>query len=407
MNVKTYQSKSLQEALNHIKRDLGGDALILSTREVRPARFLRKPKWEVAATAPTRAVPMAATATAAAAAAGAPGTATSKVRLESQNAGVNPLTILTPPQKPASKAEPMNLEEDLVRDKARRSGLPDRRIDLLLEEMDDLKRSVRSLGKAIPSKADPSGGLYGELVSQGIDPETADHLIVSASEGDPSPSEARNRLRRMLADMIVIDPPAELQAKARMVSVFVGPTGVGKTTTIAKIAGQAVARYNKKVALITTDMRRVGSQDQLSRFGALLNVPAYTCSDVSTLTNLIQSLDDRDLILIDTPGASPSDLALLGRLEEILKLPEVRVNLVIAATTRSEDVSRIMTRFQRLSPQRVIFTKMDETDSRSAVVGDLLRSEVRITFLTNGQRVPEDLLSPSASEMAKWVLPVD
>jgi flagellar biosynthesis protein FlhF len=66
-----------------------------------------------------------------------------------------------------------------------------------------------------------------------------------------------------------------------------------------------------------------------------------------------------------------------------------------------------MTRFQRLSPQRVIFTKMDETDSRSSVVGDLLRNEVRITFLTNGQRVPEDLLSPSASEMAKWVLPVD
>jgi flagellar biosynthesis protein FlhF len=301
----------------------------------------------------------------------------------------------------------MNLEEDLAKDKVRHGGLPDRRIDLLLEEMDDLKRSVRSLGKAIPSKADPSGGLYGELVSQGIDAETADHLIVTASDGDPSPSEARNRVRRMLADLIVIDPPAELQAKARMVSVFVGPTGVGKTTTIAKIAGQAVARYNKKVALITTDMRRVGSQDQLSRFGALLNVPAYTCSDISTLTNLIQSLDDRDLILIDTPGASPSDLAMLGRLEEVLKLPEARVNLVIAATTRSEDVSRIVTRFQKLSPQRVIFTKMDETESRSAVVGDLLRSEVRITFLTNGQRVPEDLLSPSASEMAKWVLPVD
>jgi flagellar biosynthesis protein FlhF len=409
MNVKTYQSKSLQEALNHIKRDLGSDALILSTREVRPARFLRKPKWEVAATAPANppATVAAPAAAATAAAAGAPATATPKARLESQNVGVNPLSIVAPPPKPAPKVEPMNLEEDLARDKARRSSLPDRRIDMLLEEMDDLKRSVRSLGKAIPSKSDPSGGLYGELVSQGIDPETADHLIVTASNGDPSPTESRNRVRRMLADMIVIDPPAELQAKARMISVFVGPTGVGKTTTIAKIAGQAVARYNKKVALITTDMRRVGSQDQLSRFGALLNVPAYTCSDVSTLTNLIKSLDDRDLILIDTPGASPSDLALLGRLEEVLKLPEARVNLVIAATTRSEDISRIMTRFQRLSPQRVIFTKMDETDSRSAVVGDLLRSEVRITFLTNGQRVPEDLLSPSASEMAKWVLPVD
>jgi flagellar biosynthesis protein FlhF len=409
MNVKTYQSKSLQEALNHIKRDLGSEALILSTREVRPARFLRKPKWEVAATAPPNPpAPAAATAAAAtAAAAAAPATATPKARLEPQNSGVNPLAILTPPTRVPQKVEPMNLEEDLARDKARRASQPDRRIDLLLEEMDELKRSVRSLGKAIPSKADPSGGLYGELVSQGIDAETADHLIVTASDGDPSPSEARNKVRRLLSEMIVIDPPAELQAKARMVSVFVGPTGVGKTTTIAKIAGQAVAKYNKKVALITTDMRRVGSQDQLSRFGALLNVPAYTCSDVSTLTKLIQSLDDRDLILIDTPGASPSDLALLGRLEEVLKLPEARVNLVIAATTRSEDVSRIMTRFQRLSPQRVIFTKMDETDSRSAVVGDLLRSEVRITFLTNGQRVPEDLVSPSASEMAKWVLPVD
>jgi flagellar biosynthesis protein FlhF len=395
MKVKTYQSKSLQGALDHIKRDLGNEALILSTREVRPARFLRKPKWEVSATAPQKPARPSGNEALAPAAPTPSATATAPA--------------LKPPKvrKDTDRVEPMNLERDFERDKARRNSLPDRRIDMLLEEMDGLKRSVRSLGKALPSKADPSGGLYGELVSQGIDPETADHLIVTASNGDPSPSEARNRVRRLLAEMIVIDPPAELQAKARMISVFVGPTGVGKTTTIAKIAGQAVTRYNKKVALITTDMRRVGSQDQLSRFGALLNVPAYTCSDVSTLTNLIQSLDDRDLILIDTPGASPSDLALLSRLEEVLKFPEARVNLVIAATTRSEDVSRILTRFQRLSPQRVIFTKMDETESRSAVVGDLLRSEVRITFLTNGQRVPQDLMNPSASEMAKWVLPVD
>jgi flagellar biosynthesis protein FlhF len=407
MNVKTYQTKSLQEALDHIKRDFGNEALILSTREVRPARgfgFLRKPKWEVAATAPQGG----SSATTATAMAPAPALRRDHKDLNDRKEKA-PRTRMTSVEETSStatagaKVEPLNLEQDI----ARRASLPDRRIDMLLCDMDDLKRSVRSLGRAIPSKADPSGGLYGELVSQGIDPELADRLIVSSSEGDPSPSESRNRVRRMLAELIVIDPPAELQAKTRMVSVFVGPTGVGKTTTIAKIAGQAVARHNKKVALITTDMLRVGSQDQLSRFGALLNVPAYTCSDVSTLKDLIQSLDDRDLILVDTPGASPSDLALLTRLEEVLTLPEARVNLVIAATTRSEDVSRILARFQRFSPQRVIFTKLDETESRSAVVGDLLRSEIRITFITNGQRVPEDLLSPSASEMAKWVLPVD
>ena len=406
MNVKTYQSKSLQEALDHIKRDLGSEALILSTREVRPARFMRKPKWEVAATAPTAAPKTAAPAPPVAAAV-APAPVVPRTRVEGETTRVNPLSILPKPRTIAPKAEPLNLDKDIERDTARRSLQPDRRIDMLLEEMDDLKRSVRSLGKAIPSKTDSGNGLYGELIAQGIDAETADHLIVTASQDDPSPTEARNRVRKLISEMIVIDPPAELHAKARMVSVFVGPTGVGKTTTIAKIAGQAVARHNKKVALITTDMMRVGSQDQLSRFGALLGIPAYSCSDMSTLTNLIQSLDDRDLILIDTPGASPADTELITRLAAVLKLPEARVNLVIAATTRSEDVSRIVTRFQQLDPQRVIFTKMDETESRSAVVGDLLRSEVRITFLTNGQRVPEDLMNPSASEMAKWVLPVD
>jgi flagellar biosynthesis protein FlhF len=273
--------------------------------------------------------------------------------------------------------------------------------------MDSLKKSVRSLGKVIPTRSDSNGGLYGELVSQGIDAELADRLIVSASEGAPSPGEVRNSVRRMIADMLVVSAPVEFQAKSRIVSVFVGPTGVGKTTTIAKIAGQAIARYNKKVALITTDLLRVGSQDQLSRFGVLLNVPAFTCSDLSTLTGLIQSLDDYDLVLIDTPGASPTDLARLAKLEEVLKLPEARVNLVIGATTRSVDVDHILTRFQRFSPQRVIFTKIDETDSRSALVGDLLRNDVEITFLTDGQRVPEDLVIPSTSELAKWVLPVD
>ena len=151
---------------------------------------------------------------------------------------------------------------------------------------------------------------------------------------------------------LIIAPPAELHAKTRMVSVFVGPTGVGKTTTIAKIAGHAAIRMKKKVALISTDMLRVGGQEQLSRFGALLGVPAYGCSDVSTLKDLIASLDDRDLILIDTPGSSPSDLARLSKLESVASAANARVHLVISATTRSEDITKIVLRFQRFSPQQ-------------------------------------------------------
>jgi flagellar biosynthesis protein FlhF len=383
MNVKTYKKSSLQEALNDIKRDLGSEALILSTREVRPTRgfgFLRKPKWEVAAAAPRNATP------AATAAARAP--VPTEPKKESK------------PQQP--QAEPLNLKQEIEL----RGSKPDRRIDVLLSEMEELKRSMKDLGRAKPGKTD-FGGLYAELMILGIDSGLAEELVMAASDRDTSPGEVRKRVRSMLADRIMIDAPAELVAKSRLVSVFVGPTGVGKTTTIAKLAGQAAAVYNKKVALITTDMLRVGGQDQLSRFGTLLNVPAYTCSDASKLADLVHSLDDRDLILIDTPGASPSDIELLSRLEKVLKLPEARVNLVIAATTRSEDVGRILARFQRFSPQRIIFTKIDETESRGAVVGDLLRYELSITFLTNGQQVPKDLLIPSASEMSKWVLPIE
>ena len=344
--------------------------------------FLRKSKWEVAAAAPSKA-PSAATA-----AARAP------VKIEP------PRKEAKPPQPPA---EPLNLERELER-----RGTPsDRRIDALLSEMEELKRSMKDLGRSNSVRNDSFGGLYGELTILGIDSGLAEELVSSASDRDASPAEVRKRVRSMLAERIMIDAPAELTAKSRLVSVFVGPTGVGKTTTIAKLAAQASALYSKKVALITTDMLRVGGQDQLSRFGTLLNVEAYICSDAAKLGELVHSLNDCDLILIDTPGASPSDIALLGRLEKVLKLPEARVNLVIAATTRSEDVGRILARFQRFAPQRVILTKIDETESRAAVVGDLLRYELSITFLTNGQQVPEDLLIPSASEMSKWVLPIE
>jgi flagellar biosynthesis protein FlhF len=397
MNVKTYRTKSLQEALDNIKRDLGSEALVLSTREVvasRPFGFLRKPKWEVAAAARPE------TATAVAT---APALAPAPALKAAAPAAAAAAAVAPAPLKMPKPAEPLDMDDTPV--VARRATSNDRRIDLLLEEMDEVKRSLKTIGKSMPARSETGGSLFGELVNQGIEPDMAESLIQSASRGNPTPGELRSRVRRLLGDMIVVDPPAELHARGRVVSVFVGPTGVGKTTTIAKIAGQATTRFKKKVALITTDMMRVGGQDQLTRYGALLGVPAYTCSDVSTLKDLIESLDDCDLILVDTPGASPSDLARLSKLEAVMALPEARMNLVISATTRSEDIAKIVNRFQRFSPKRVVFTKIDETDSKSLIVGDLLRNEVAISYITNGQRVPDDLLVPVTAEMTKWVLP--
>jgi flagellar biosynthesis protein FlhF len=388
MRVKTYKNQSLQEGLEDIKRDLGGDALILSTRSVseRPKFGLfKKQAWEITAALEERGLKRATT----------DEVQTSSKPVLSREHAKAPITAPSPPP-----AVPVTTAATAAVAPGR-----DSRMDELIGEITELKKSFRSLSKAIPAKSE-FGGLYGELLSQGIDADFADHLISTASRGKPAPTELRERVRRVLGDQLVIVQPAELLEKTRVVSVFVGPTGVGKTTTIAKIAGHAALRIKKKVALISTDMYRIGGQEQLIRFGELLGVPTYGCADVSTLHDLISSLDDRDLILIDTPGSSPSDLARVSKLESLAEAG-AKVHLVISATTRSEDIIKVVSRFQRFTPTSVIFTKIDETDSKGSLAGDLLRNELPVTYLTNGQRVPEDLLIPSADELSRYVLPLE
>jgi flagellar biosynthesis protein FlhF len=409
MKVKTYKNRSLQEGLEDIKRDLGGEALILSTRSVseRPRYSLfRKPVWEITAALDEKpevpvAAPVREPSTVAAGYDRRPSIPEKSLavtdRRYSRSAAATavalapePVSVLKAPAAPAPAAVQR-----------------DQRMDTLIDEISELKKSFRTFSKAMPSNSESGGGLYSELLGQGIDHDLADHLISTASRGKPAPTELRERVRRLLADQLVIAPPAELHAKTRMVSAFVGPTGVGKTTTIAKIAGHASIRMKKKVALISTDMFRIGGQEQLTRFGELLGIPTYGCADVATLKDLVASLADRDLVLIDTPGSSPSDLARLSKLENVTTAADAKVHLVISATTRSEDITKIVMRFQRFTPNSVIFTKIDETDSKGPLAGDLLRNELAVSYLTNGQRVPEDLLIPGADELARYVLPVE
>jgi flagellar biosynthesis protein FlhF len=393
MKVKTYKYESLQEGLEHIKRDLGNDALILSTRSVsiRPRfRLFKRQAWEI-----TVAVE-------------------EETRTGSNTRGREP-EIQIPERKTTSTLVPFPVREKGSSSEttpapaAATAVAParDQRMDALIDEIAELKKSFRNLSKAMPGRTEGAGGLFAELIGHGIDHDLADQLITGAAQGNAAPSELRDRVRSAIADHILIAPPAEFHAKTRMVTAFVGPAGVGKTTTIAKIAGHASIRMNKKVALISTDMVRIGGQEQLIRFGELLGIPTYGCADVTTLKDLVASLDDRDLILIDTHGSSPSDLSRLSRLEAVTSAADAKVHLVISATTRSEDISKIIVRFQRLKPNTVIFTKIDETDSKGPLTGDLLRNEVPVSYMTNGQRVPEDLVTPNPDELARYVLPVE
>ena len=217
---------------------------------------------------------------------------------------------------------------------------------------------------------------------------------------------SRVAVRAQLGEMFPIESPDELSSDEKIVSVFVGPTGVGKTTTIAKIAGHALARYGKNVALISTDTQRVTGQEQLSRYGQLLGITTLKCSDLPALKGLVESLDEYDLVLVDTAGCSPSDLTRLDELESGLAGLGARVRLVVSATTKSEDISRIYKCFHRLSPRSVVLTKMDETETRGSMVGELLRFLLPLSYISEGQLVPEDLTLPNGAELARLMLPV-
>ena len=400
MRTKTYQTTSIQEALDDIKRDLGAEALILGTRAVSTRKRFglgRRKQWEVTAAVRDEVRPddpSGASADRARAAMIDTDSVRDTVDLGSKADAATAALGASAQAVPAVAAPISSTPED-------------ERINELLDDMEELKRSVRQLGSALPRNDVPGGrNVYSALVGQGIDPDLADDLVRKASSASRSAADkGRGGVRSLLADLMNIDSPVELESAEPVISVFVGPTGVGKTTTIAKIAGQAAARHGRRVALISTDSLRVGGQEQLARYGELLGIPAYACSDASALGTLIETLKDRDLILIDTPGCSPADLARLSKLRRVINGLGARVHLVLSATTKSEDLAKTIKRFHRYSPGRLVFTKIDETESKGNLVGELLRHGLPLSFLTDGQSVPEDLVIPDAHELSCYVLP--
>ncbi len=405
MNVKTYQTRSIKEAVEHIKRDLGPDAMILGTRPVttRKPWGIKRQRWEVTAGSKEveQTVPV-------------ENTVDQIAADVSDSLSISPDSARTRDEPPGREVEKKRATRSTEASGVAMSEFeaPSRlirkaeaRIEEVLEEIDELKRSVRFLGQAIPQRGGRHGDIYSELVGQSVDPEFAENLLASAARLNPKSGKTRDAVRALLAEMFVIESPDELSSDQRIISVFVGPTGVGKTTTIAKIAGHAAGRHGKKVALISTDAQRVTGQEQLSRYGQLLGITTFRCAETGALGDLVESLDDYDLVLIDTPGCSPSDLARLGKLETALDGLGARVKLVLSATTKSEDVSRIYKRFQRLSPRSVVLTKMDETETKGSMVGELLRFLLPVSYITEGQHVPEDLLLPNGAELARLKVP--
>ncbi len=182
---------------------------------------------------------------------------------------------------------------------------------------------------------------------------------------------------------------------------LVGPTGVGKTTSVAKIAAQFTIKHGpNQVALITTDNYRIAAHEQLNTYGRLLNIPVRVVSSASELSHLIHSFSDKKLVLIDTAGMSQRDMKLI---EQINTLKEndlmIKSYLVMSAATEYKAMNEIIDAFHIFKPHAAILTKIDEAATVGSAISSLIEHNLPISFITNGQQVPEDMRHPCARKL--------
>ncbi|WP_088069487.1 flagellar biosynthesis protein FlhF [Gottfriedia luciferensis] len=184
----------------------------------------------------------------------------------------------------------------------------------------------------------------------------------------------------------------------RFVNV-VGPTGVGKTTTLAKIAAEAVLKYRKKVAFITTDTYRIAAIDQLKTYANILGVPIEVCYNLEDFKLAKEKFEQYDLVLIDTSGRNFRDEKYVTELKKIVDFNELETYLVLALTSKYKDMKKIFEQFHSIPIEKVIFSKVDETESYGSILNFIIEKQVGVAYLTNGQNVPDDIVEGSPNKI--------
>lgn len=185
------------------------------------------------------------------------------------------------------------------------------------------------------------------------------------------------------------------------VVALVGATGVGKTTLIAKLAARWVLRHGTRdIALVSTDSVRIGAQEQIQTLGRLLGVPAYPIDGAAELADVLDHLQDKRLVLIDTAGLSPRDPRLEEELTTLAAASErMETTLVLSASAQAGAIEEAVTRFAPSQPTSCMLTKLDEATSLGGAISTLIRARLPVTYVSEGQRVPEDLAPARAHQL--------
>jgi flagellar biosynthesis protein FlhF len=369
MQTKTYLAPTKLEALLKIREEHGADAVILSERTVQKGKlFGKKPMVEIVV----------------------------GIKTADDEPTVEPC--------PAPKVEPKGIDEyDPTQTRLRK----------LEREMQEIRALVQTMHAYITNGAALADGeteppviaatldehpLLRPLMAAGVEQEVAQELLRRVPRLPHN--AAVDALRRTLSARIPIGGALPRESRHRQVAVLVGPTGVGKTTTIAKLAAIHALDYGRKVALLSLDTYRIGAIQQLRTYAELMNLPLLTATNTDEVADALEQFAGYDLVLIDTIGRGQRDEEHLQEMRQALLPAKGIVYLTLSATADSATLLDAAQRFSVFEPDAVILTKLDEAARVGNCINLALRRALPFAYFTTGQRVPEDITLADAQTLA-------
>jgi flagellar biosynthesis protein FlhF len=400
MQVKRYIAEDAHEAMNKIKGEMGQDAVILNTRKIRRKGwryFFSKPLVEIVAAVedkpaaadkqPVVAEKQPAAAETAAALAKAPDNTFNGVS-GAMSAGI--------------PAGPQNAQSTLY---TRLTAAEHRKLKELEEKVFMIDHLMRSHLNEVPQEQNnqtlyPASvqQLYEYLIEQDVNEVYAHHVtdeVCQALNDADNRNESisvRKAAEEVIGQCFGQASPIAFTPGKRKIILFVGPTGIGKTTTLAKLAAIYTLQYKKRVALFTTDTYRIGAAEQLQVYADLLKIPLQVVYIPEEISAHLKKYEDYDLVLIDTSGKNSRDEEHQENIRQLIADTHAdQVFLAISATTSFKSSLAILDGYGSLGDYQLILTKLDEAENSGLLLNVRMLFDRPIAYITDGQNVPEDI----------------
>ena len=367
MLVKRYHAKDMQQAMDTVIRELGSDAVILNSRKVRKKGFknlFRKPVLEVMVAYDPANVP-------------------SVKKLNEAYGAEN-----AEKGQKEQKSKPVAASSEQLERLDKRIDSIDSMLSDFIEKFSYVKREITY---DFPEEVQT---LLLKLIENQVREELA-HSLAKETEHmlkKQPDSNAVEILEHLMLEQFGRPEPILHKKFTQKVILVLGPTGVGKTTTIVKLAADFSVRQKKKVGIINTDTFRIGAQEQLQTYADILGVPLQVVYWVDELQNALDSMSDRDIIFVDTAGKRPGDDQHKKDLLDIVRISKPEdILLCLAATTGFAAVKEIVDTYGFVGEYRLMITKLDETKYRGPLLNISWYTQKPLAYVTTGQNVPDDI----------------